>query len=205
MARTLDPAKKATILKMAKVVFERDGYEDAKMSDIALEAGVAPGTLYIYFKSKEALAEAMSDEFFTLIGQRFEEALTHFDGPASIKLVMDWTATAAVEHRQGLSLMRKDMLMGKKTFMEKRVKMVRHIAVIFQDLVERKVVRSYDPLILADLFMGSIFRVVMLCIVFEEGNLEEYKETTVKALQHVLFEDKYLAEWHAQKALAAKN
>ena len=97
MARTLDPAKKDTILKMAKLVFQRDGYEDAKMSDIALEAGVAPGTLYIYFKSKEALAEAMSDEFFCLIGQRFEEALTHFDGPASIKLVMDWTADAAEE------------------------------------------------------------------------------------------------------------
>jgi hypothetical protein len=38
-------------------------------------------------------------------------------------------------------------------------------------------------------------------VVFEEGNLEVYKETTVKALQHVLFEDKYLADWHAQRAL----
>src|ERR1700679_4244557 len=103
MARRLDPAKTANILKMAKVVFERDGYEDAKMSDIALEAGVAPGTLYIYFKSKEALAEAMSDEFFCLIGSRFEEALTHFDGPASIKLVMDGRVAPALDHRQCLA------------------------------------------------------------------------------------------------------
>jgi AcrR family transcriptional regulator len=205
MARALDPAKKATILRAAKAVFARDGYDDAKMSDIAFEAGVAPGTLYIYFKSKEALAEAMSDEFFGLIGERFEEALTHFDGPASIKLVMDWTAAAALEHRQGLALMRKDMLVGKKTFIEKRMKMVRHIALIFQDLVERRIVRPYDPLILADLFMGNIFRVVMLCVVFEEGNLEEYKETTVKALQHALFEDKYLADWHGQRAAEARK
>jgi AcrR family transcriptional regulator len=205
MARTLDPAKKATILKAAKEVFARDGYDDAKMSDIALEAGVAPGTLYIYFKSKEALAEAMSDEFFSLITRRFEEALTSFDGPESIKLVMDCTAAAALEHRQGLLLMRKDMLIGKKTLIEKRAKMVRHIALIFQDLVERKVVRSYDPLILADIFMGSIFRVVMLCVVFEEGNLDDYKETTVTALQHVLFEDKYLAQWHARKATISRQ
>ena len=85
------------------------------------------------------------------------------------------------------------------------MKMVRHIALIFQDLVERRVVRPYDPLILADLFMGNIFRVVMLCVVFEEGNLEDYMETTVKALQHALFEDKYLADWHAQRARAASN
>jgi len=205
MARALDPVKKATILRMAKSVFERDGYEDAKMSDIAMESGVAPGTLYIYFKSKEVLAEAMSDEFFTIIGNRFEEALTHFDGPASIKLVMDWTAAAALEHRQGLSLMRKDMLMGKKTLIEKRLKLVRHIAAIFQDLVEREIVRPYDPMILADLFMGNIFRVVMLCVVFEEGNLEDYKETTVNALQHVLFEDKYLARWHEQRESQIQN
>ena len=53
MARTLDPLKRTNILKVARAIFMRDGYSSAKMSDIASEAGVAPGTLYLYFDSKK--------------------------------------------------------------------------------------------------------------------------------------------------------
>ncbi len=41
------------ILEAAERVFLRDGYHEAKMADIAAEAGVSVGTLYNYFTSKE--------------------------------------------------------------------------------------------------------------------------------------------------------
>ena len=47
------------ILKAALLVFDRDGFEAAKMSDIAREAEVAKGTLYLYFESKVALLEGV--------------------------------------------------------------------------------------------------------------------------------------------------
>ena len=59
MVRTLDPRKRTTILKAARTIFLKDGYASTKMSDIASEAGVAPGTLYLYFESKEALFKAL--------------------------------------------------------------------------------------------------------------------------------------------------
>lgn len=43
------------IVQAALKVFERDGYEAAKMEDIAHEAEVAKGTLYLYFDTKAAL------------------------------------------------------------------------------------------------------------------------------------------------------
>jgi len=43
------------LLDAAAVVFERDGYLDAKLSDITVGAGVSSGTFYTYFPSKEAI------------------------------------------------------------------------------------------------------------------------------------------------------
>jgi len=47
------------IVQAAMKVFERDGYEAAKMVDIAKEAEVAKGTLYLYFETKAALLEGV--------------------------------------------------------------------------------------------------------------------------------------------------
>ena len=47
------------IVQAALRIFDRDGFETAKMSDIAHEAEVAKGTLYLYFDTKTALLEAV--------------------------------------------------------------------------------------------------------------------------------------------------
>ncbi len=51
--------RKQDILTASLKVFDRDGFDAAKMSDIAMEADVAKGTLYLYFDSKAALLEGV--------------------------------------------------------------------------------------------------------------------------------------------------
>jgi AcrR family transcriptional regulator len=46
----------------AREVFERDGFLDARITDIAATAGVAAGSFYTYFKSKEDVFAAVMDE-----------------------------------------------------------------------------------------------------------------------------------------------
>ncbi len=58
-------AYREAILAAAERAFGRLGFHDAKMADIAAEAGVAAGTLYNYFKNK--------DEVFASILQRGQE------------------------------------------------------------------------------------------------------------------------------------
>src|SRR3569623_1500402 len=43
------------ILSAAEIIFARHGFFAAKVSDVAKEAGVADGTIYLYFKSKDDL------------------------------------------------------------------------------------------------------------------------------------------------------
>src|SRR5205085_7214819 len=47
--------KRERILSAAERIFARHGFFSAKVSDVAKEAGIADGTIYLYFKSKDDL------------------------------------------------------------------------------------------------------------------------------------------------------
>lgn len=53
--------KREAILRAATRVFARNGYFNSKVADIARDAGVADGTVYLYFKSKEEILHSIFD------------------------------------------------------------------------------------------------------------------------------------------------
>ncbi len=57
-----DRAKRRQIMEGARTVFLAQGFDGASMGEIARQAGVSKGTLYVYFDSKEALFEAIVGE-----------------------------------------------------------------------------------------------------------------------------------------------
>jgi len=62
MARPRKEDKRQRILQAAVKVFARKGYFAARVSDIAKSAGVADGTIYLYFESKEDILVRLFDE-----------------------------------------------------------------------------------------------------------------------------------------------
>ena len=53
--------KRSAIIRAAIRVFANNGYFNSKVADIASEAGVADGTVYLYFKSKEEILHSIFD------------------------------------------------------------------------------------------------------------------------------------------------
>ncbi|MBV9910224.1 MAG: TetR/AcrR family transcriptional regulator [Hyphomicrobiales bacterium] len=53
----------AALLDASAAIFAEKGYDGATMTEIAERAGAAIGSLYQFFPSKEALAEALFDRF----------------------------------------------------------------------------------------------------------------------------------------------
>ncbi len=53
---------RAALVAAARTVFERDGFIDARITDIAKEAGVAAGSFYTYFDGKEEIFRAVVEE-----------------------------------------------------------------------------------------------------------------------------------------------
>ena len=68
-----DSAKRRQIVEGARAVFLAQGFDAASMNDIARKAGVSKGTLYVYFKSKEDLFEAISEEQCRMQAERLFE------------------------------------------------------------------------------------------------------------------------------------
>jgi TetR/AcrR family fatty acid metabolism transcriptional regulator len=53
--------KREAILRAAIKVFAAKGYFNSKVSDIAGEAGIADGTVYLYFRSKDEILHSIFD------------------------------------------------------------------------------------------------------------------------------------------------
>jgi TetR/AcrR family transcriptional regulator, fatty acid metabolism regulator protein len=59
IGKTVITDKREAILRAAIHVFAKKGYFSSKVSDIAGEAGIADGTVYLYFKSKEEILHSV--------------------------------------------------------------------------------------------------------------------------------------------------
>ncbi len=75
MARPKAADKSQRILDAATRVFARKGYFAARVSDIAKKAGVADGTIYLYFRNKEDILVRLFDEVMSQHVSQAREAV----------------------------------------------------------------------------------------------------------------------------------
>src|ERR1700690_3555224 len=69
------PDKRARILSAAERIFARHGFFAAKVSDVAKEAGVADGTIYLYFKNKDDLLISVFERRMHEVNERLRAAI----------------------------------------------------------------------------------------------------------------------------------
>lgn len=73
--RTRSSDKRERIITAAVKVFAAKGFYCARVSDVAREAGVADGTIYLYFASKEDLLRGLFEENMTRIITELREVV----------------------------------------------------------------------------------------------------------------------------------
>ena len=76
-APPLQPPKLLPLLAAAVRVFAGHGYFQSTIAQIAREAGVADGTIYLYFKNKEdimaRIVQRQSKKFFDAFKKKFDQ------------------------------------------------------------------------------------------------------------------------------------
>ena len=73
--------RKTEIVEAAVKVFAEKGFFKAKVSDVAKEAGIADGTVYLYFKNKEDLLIYLFENKIGHILMRFNSQLSEIIDP----------------------------------------------------------------------------------------------------------------------------
>jgi TetR/AcrR family fatty acid metabolism transcriptional regulator len=90
MARRRDGDKRQRILQAAVKVFARRGYFGAKVSEIARKAGVADGTIYLYFRNKEDILVSLFSGVMSEHVQRGRLELARTRGaPAKLRAIAE--------------------------------------------------------------------------------------------------------------------
>lgn len=84
--RTSKPAaqRRTEVLDAAQHLFTTKGVQATSVEDILTEVGIARGTLYYHFSSKEEILRALIERTTDAMVER-AEAVAHGDGPATAK------------------------------------------------------------------------------------------------------------------------
>jgi len=96
----------AEILAAALKMFSMKGFAATKLDEVAKEAGVSKGTLYLYFESKEALFKAVVTEFVLPQIAKAEEQAEHYKGSIKdlmFKLLEHWRINVLETELSGIS------------------------------------------------------------------------------------------------------
>jgi TetR/AcrR family fatty acid metabolism transcriptional regulator len=75
------PEKYRAILEAAIRVFARKGFYNARVSEIAREAGVADGTIYLYFQNKDDILISLFEEGMKTVIETVREAVSRTNDP----------------------------------------------------------------------------------------------------------------------------
>lgn len=92
MAKKKTPeARRADLTKAALKLFRKKGFNDTAVSDIVSEAGVAQGTFYLYFGSKDDILAEVAKEVATERCKSVEQVVNMKDVGAvkKMKMIMD--------------------------------------------------------------------------------------------------------------------
>jgi AcrR family transcriptional regulator len=94
------------LLEAAEKVFAKKGYDGAKLSDIAEEAGVSVGAVYFRFKDKDALFQAIAETFTQEARARLGEYVLARPGETAEDVIRDFVLRTAANMQTHRGLFR---------------------------------------------------------------------------------------------------
>ncbi len=81
MARKRNGEKRERILQAATKVFAKNGFYATRVSEIAKAAGVADGTIYLYFENKDHVLVSIFEDRISRLLRILEEVADRNEGP----------------------------------------------------------------------------------------------------------------------------
>jgi len=159
--------KRASIARAAIEIFAEKGFHQARVSDVALRAGVADGTIYLYFKSKEDLLLSIFEDSMDLLLNGIQVALIGIHDPLEkLRVFVRYHFAQVQEHKAVSEVLQVELRLSKKFLKDYRPeKLWAYLGVLGAILEEGKtkgVVReSVDPFVQMWAIFGSLDELAM--------------------------------------------
>jgi TetR/AcrR family fatty acid metabolism transcriptional regulator len=112
-----DPDKPQQIIEAAIRVFARNGYYNSRVSDIAREAGIASGTIYLYFRTKEEiLVTLFREKMAAFVAHLRREIAGETDPVAKIRRLVELHFTVLEQSPALAEVVQVELRQGQKFF-----------------------------------------------------------------------------------------
>jgi len=187
MARQAAEDRRDDILRAARDVFKEHGFEAARMSDIAERSGVAKGTVYLYFPSKQAILDSLCNIYRSMMAHTITPRLANPDSRGALKDAVHAALELAKRERDLVKLLDLQTGLSKKAEAPANPAALKVMRKYFRDCQQRGEMRDYDAQVAAELVGGFVQWITRLCLVWSDIDLSRYEDTAIKMLGFALF------------------
>lgn len=161
--------RRAAILDAARTVFARNGFTGAIMDAIASEAGIAKGTVYLYFRSKTEIYKAVLDHDMKALQIN---SLARIDAAATLPAKIEAFALARIENadarREFFRIMDSEgsnLTYNRRQYREWHREPVLRLAQSIEQAARRGEIRPLPPektaWLIADMIRGAVQRRIL--------------------------------------------
>ena len=177
-------AKREIIDAVIKII-NRKGIKELTMNEVAKQAGIAKGTLYIYFENKNDLLESAIETSLEPLYMAIKEILNSDLSPdKKLENIVEFLLFFFEEHKKYFRVLIYEHQRSqdpKKRFIDnKHQHFLKRIANIIQDGIDEGLFKAYDPEMLAVMFSELLIGVTLQKIVRqEESSLNDAKQAII--------------------------
>ena len=151
--------KHQRIIQAAVKVFAQKGFYQAKVSEIARAAGVADGTIYLYFQNKDDMLISLFEQEMRVILTEMKAALDAEKGPADKLAAFARTHLALVMHNQELAEIIQVEIRQSAKFMKeyRNIPFRDYLGLLSQIIKQGQEQGVFDPDVLPGVFKRAFF------------------------------------------------
>ncbi|MBC2582380.1 TetR/AcrR family transcriptional regulator [Clostridium sp. DJ247] len=179
---------KRLIFESSIKIFSMYGYNGATMDTIAADAGVAKGTLYYHFKSKEEIFNYIIKEGMLLLKDRIESSIIeHEDILSKIKLLCKIQLGLVHESKDFFKVIMSQLWGQESRQLELREsieKYINYIKTYLEEAIAQGVIKNGDSLHMAYTLFGTLCSVATYELIDEHG--EDLEQLIDNILSYVL-------------------
>lgn len=173
-------ARREEILAAARRVFAKRGFRGTTIADVAEDAGIALGTIYLYFKSKDDVFAALQEQFSQLIADALASVPAAATLEETVRTRIDNVFSACGKNRDLIRLVVLNTDHGSETTKRLRKSDAERAAPMVEAIeagMHAGAVRSADARIMTDLVLGLVSIAVYKAFVASDGSQsEKYRE-----------------------------
>lgn len=188
MARRAARGRRGEILVAARDLFCRQGYARTSMSQIAEQAGVGHGTLYFYFDSKLAVADALVEGYINQVSDILQKSLSGSLGPEQIRTCVHKVILLASKNSDIIRLMDIRCTLGMENIIQPNAdkKLQKILITAITTGIHRGRLREYDPIVAAKMITGIVEWIARICLLWLKCDTSRFEETAIQMLEHAL-------------------